>query len=163
MEVIEKYEVGTKTMLLVEEYHLDYNTIIHDVDGVYCTKQTVKSILNEACLERASTYDGRIQAARTVTPYMKKTPLMICLIEKIYAFPTIGPTNYGCVWPFPENILGVQEEGNGRLRVEFINGTSTSIKCSLHTFNTQKERAICSMNQFSTNLFRQLKERILFI
>nr|WP_275296792.1 competence protein ComK [Bacillus sp. REN10] len=155
--------MSTDTFSMAGLNHPEYNTIIHDANGVYCTRKTVKTLLNEACIERACTYEGRIEAIRAVTSYMKKTPLIICLVEKIYAFPIVGPNNYDCVWLFPENIVGVEEEGNGRLTVQFIDGTSISVNCSLRTFHTQKKRAVDSMHQFSSKLFRRLKTRSLFI
>ncbi|WP_203364568.1 competence protein ComK [Bacillus sp. REN10] len=163
MEVVPNYNVSTTTMLLKEQHHPDYNTIIHDVLGVYYTKQTVKSMLNEACMERGSTYDGRIQATRVQTRCIRKTPLVICPVEKIYTFPMVSPSNYGCPWCFPVHIIDAEQEENGQLRVAFSNGTFTSIEGSLYTFTKQKERADHTLNHFANKLLRQLRRVQLFI
>lgn len=162
MEENPNCKISIKTMWLKEEYHLDYNSIMYDVDGIYYTKQTVKSLLNAACIERASTYDGRIQAARVETTCMKKTPLIICPFEKLYAFPLVSPSNYGCPWFFPRHIVQAQQEEKGLLKIEFSNGLFTSIEGSLYTFNRQRERADHCLNHFSNKLYRQLKWDRLF-
>ena len=151
MEIVENYQITTSTMALTEEYHQNYNAIIHDRNGVYGTKQTVRSLLNEACIERISTYDGRIQAVRQRFPYRKKTPLVICLHERICAFPTNSPDNYGCRWIFPQHIH-MSAMKNGKPVALFKNGTQLPLTCSLHVFNRQRERTANCLNYFQSNL-----------
>ncbi|MEK4027843.1 MULTISPECIES: competence protein ComK [Bacillaceae] len=151
MEFIENYKITTNTMALVEEYHQDYNSIVYDKNGIYYTKQTVRSLLNEACIERISTYDGRIKAVRQRFPYRKKTPLVICLQQRICAFPTTSPDNYGCKWIFPYHIhMGTMKDG--QLVASFKNGVQLTLSCSLYVFNRQRERTANCLNYFESNL-----------
>ncbi|KAB7706667.1 hypothetical protein F9802_10765 [Bacillus aerolatus] len=151
MEIIENYKITANTMALTEEYHQNYNSIIYDRNGVYGTKQTVRSLLDKACMDRISTYDGRITAVRKLFPYRKKTPLVICLHERISAFPTTSPDAYGCSWIFPQHIhMGVMKDG--KPVAFFKNGTELPLTCSLHVFNRQRERTANCLNYFQSNL-----------
>lgn len=151
MQIIKDYKVTASTMALIEEYHQDYNSIIYDKNGIYYTKQTVRSLLDEACIERISTYDGRIKAIRHHFPYRKKTPLVICLQERICAFPTKSPNNYGCKWIFPYHIHSIIMK-DGKLVVSFKNDLQLPLSCSLHIFNRQRERTANCLNYFQNNL-----------
>ncbi|MFK2826638.1 competence protein ComK [Bacillus sp. B190/17] len=151
MEFLSNYKISTSTMALVEEYHQDYNSIIYDKNGIYCTKQTVRSLLDEACIERISTYDGRIKAVRKRFPYRKKTPLVICLQKRICAFPITSPDNYGCKWIFPYHIHTSIMKG-GKLIAFFKNGAQLALTCSSYVFNRQCERTANCLNYFQNNL-----------
>ncbi|WP_100332436.1 competence protein ComK [Bacillus xiapuensis] len=162
MEKIEKYSISSKTMALSGVYHPDYNTIIHDEDGMYCTKQTVKSILNNACLERYSTYDGRIEALRYFLPYFKKTPLMICPYEGICAFPHISPRSPLCSWLVPNHIHQVHKLDKKKVKVEFNNESFLLLNCSFKSINNQRERAVHSMSHFSSLISRKIQKNYFF-
>ncbi|MED4715968.1 competence protein ComK [Bacillus badius] len=151
MKFVENYRITTDTMALMEEYHQDYNTIIYDKNGIYCTKQTVRLLLNEACIERISTYEGRIKAIRQRFPYRKKTPLIICLQERLCAFPTTSPDNYGCIWILPHQIHTCFVR-NGQLIVAFKNGMELPLSCSLYIFNRQRERTANCLSYFEHSL-----------
>ncbi|KKB44086.1 competence protein ComK [Bacillus thermotolerans] len=151
MEIVENYQISTTTMAIVEEFNEDYNSIIYDRNGVYGSKQTIRKLLNDACIQRISTYDGRIQAIRKLFPYRKKTPIVICLHDRICAFPTTSPDTYGCSWIFPHHIqTGTVKDG--QLFAVFKNGMQLPLSCSLHIFNRQRERTANCLNYFQTLL-----------
>ncbi|OCA88905.1 competence protein ComK [Pseudobacillus wudalianchiensis] len=147
MIILEDYNVSLNTMALTEKHHPDYNTIIYDRKGIYYSKKTVKKILEEACLQRFCTYDGRIKSMRKRTRYFKKTPLLICPDEDIYAFPTMSPAKHGCGWFFA-NLVRTFKMKKGQLIVTFVNGLQLPVDCSLKVFKQQLERTATCMNYY---------------
>ena len=151
MIILEDYNVSLNTMALIEKYHPDYNTIIYDRKGIYYSKKTVKKILEDACLRRFCTYDGRIKSMRMWSNYKKKTPLLICPDEDICAFPIMSPANYGCGWFFP-NLIRSFKVKKGKLIVTFLNGLQLPVDCSFRVFNQQLERTATCMNYYKNNI-----------
>lgn len=141
MEEKTDYLVGTKTMGLREANHPEYATIIYDTRGIYSSRKTSLQLLNEACiLIGGADYQGKIKAIQYKFGYSKKTPLIICLLETVYAFPTKSPTHYDCRWVFPGHVKDIVWE-NGRYYSAFKNGLKMEINCSLHTYKEQEKRA----------------------
>lgn len=147
MNIMKDYEISMNTMALVEEYHLEYNTIIYDVNGIYYTKQTVKSLLEEACIKRFSTYEGRLKPVRKLLDYVQKTPLLICPTQRICAFPITSPQKYGCTWILPYHVQSYEMK-NGKLIVTFNNGIQLPLNCSLRVFKNQQERTANCLNYY---------------
>ncbi|KAB7707411.1 hypothetical protein F9802_06570 [Bacillus aerolatus] len=151
MKIVKRYKISLRTMALVEQYHHDYNTIIYDEDGVYYSKQTVRSILEDACMRGFSTYEGRTKVARKLLNYIQKTPLLICLNKNICAFPTMSPNNYGCIWIIHHQVQNCQMKDR-KLTVTFNNGTQLPLDCSLRVFKQQQERTSNCINYYYRNL-----------
>ncbi|MED0665564.1 competence protein ComK [Bacillus badius] len=154
MKKVENYEISLNTMALIEEYHLEYNTIIYDVNGVYCTKQTVHSLLEDACMKRLSTYEGRLKSVRKLLNYSRKTPLLICPQTQLCAFPLTSPQKYGCPWIFAHHVLSRRKIKKDQLAITFHNGTSLSFDCSLGVFEKQLGRTANCLHYYQRMMFR---------
>jgi competence protein ComK len=135
------YQVTAKTMALLPIRHLTYQSIIYDWEGIFYSSKSVKQLLNEACLERGSSYKGRLEAARKLMKQYKKTPLIICPFEKIYAFPTKSPDAEHCMWIFPQHIENYNVNKQKEVELEFKNACSLVINCSEYIYKNQKGKA----------------------
>jgi competence protein ComK len=141
--------IKKSTMAILPAYHEIYRTIILDQSGekVYSYKSTME-ILEEACIAYGADYDGRIKAVRYALKYNRKTPLMICPLEIIYAFPTMSPDNFDCIWLFNRHIDSFSKD-NGQSYVHFKNGEKIAVNCSLDVLTRQRQRTAVTMMHFS--------------
>lgn len=142
--------VTRRTMAISPSYDGIHQSIVHDFCGMETPrKKSAKEILDESCLAYRSTYDGRIQAVRHALDYPRKTPLMICPQQFIYAIPTKAPTDYDCMWLFCQHIDSTSTI-EGKTYVHFTNGEKLAINCSENVITRQRERAAVTMTHFST-------------
>ncbi len=132
--------ITLSTMALVPAYDGKNQTIIFDQSGNQVSYPHSKlKILDDACLVRASSYDGRIKAVRKALHYFNKTPLMICPQDSIYALPTISPQDYNCIWLFHHHIQEFFKEEN-KTYVSFKNGDRLLVNNSIYSLHKQWER-----------------------
>ncbi|MGV3464809.1 MAG: competence protein ComK [Heyndrickxia sp.] len=147
---LKDYLVNHTTVALTEIYHPEFNTKIYELGGIYYSKQTMKEILRKSCEHYCSTYEGRIKVVRNALSYWRRTPLMVCQFELIYAFPTKSPDDFSCRWIFPAHIHTHIIENN-HLYVKFKNGMKVELNCSLNTYLKQKERTAHCLSHFSVS------------
>lgn len=145
-----KEMVTRRTVAICPAYDGVQQSVIHDFDRrkTYSEKSSME-ILNESCMAYRSTYDGRIKAVRHAFDYLRKTPLMICPQQYIYAIPTMAPTDYDCMWLFCQHIESTSTR-EGKTYVHFTNGEQLEINCSESVITRQRERAAITMTHFST-------------
>jgi competence protein ComK len=146
------YKIGKTTMAIKSEYTTTHSSVIYDLNGQFESKKEVKELLNEACIQRGSTYEGRIKAAKALLSFKNKTPLMICPHECIYAFPTISPEKYQCTWIFLRHVKEYYYRGT-KLFVKFKNEEALEVYSSLHILTKQKQHTLELMFHFSEPLF----------
>lgn len=141
--------ITSTTVALFPAYHHSYQTIILDLAGrkIYSEKPAL-DIINEACLHDGASYEGKIQAVRHALPYLRKTPLIINKDQHIYAFPTMSPHKYECVWLFHLHIQSFSQNQN-KTTITFTNGRRAEVNCSIKVLNRQRERAAATMNHFT--------------
>ncbi|MEL3970889.1 competence protein ComK [Rossellomorea oryzaecorticis] len=145
----EKGLITSTTVALFPSYHHAYQTIIVDLSGKKVwSKKPAKEIINEACLDDGASYEGKIKAVRHALPYHRKTPLIINKDQHIYAFPTMSPDKYDCIWLFHLHILEISQTQN-KTYITFINGYKLEVNCSVKVLNRQRERAAVTMNHFA--------------
>jgi competence protein ComK len=147
MKYVKDYQISLTTMGIEAVYHPEYNSRIYDVNGMYYTGRTNQELLDQACELRCTDYNGRINAVRKAFSYDKKTPLVICPIEMIYAIPTKSPKDYDCKWIFPDHIEKLLRKAK-HPQILFKNGLTMEINCSYNTFKKQQERARNSLIHF---------------
>ncbi len=58
-------------------YNGIYSSIIHTDQGSFPSKEPVKKIIEQYCLEYGSTLNGRLQASREMLGYIKNPPILI--------------------------------------------------------------------------------------
>ncbi|WP_180954183.1 competence protein ComK [Bacillus sp. M6-12] len=138
MEENERYKVSRSTMALEPAQHPLYQTKISDLKGTYYTRKSIRMLLNEACLNGGAGYSGRLESARWLLKHYKKTPLLICPLQRIYAFPTHSPKSHECMWIFPRHLQSFDDATH---TATFKNGTKLIVNCSPHVFHKQKGRA----------------------
>ena len=155
MIVRENYRISESTMALKEALTPEYNVEIHDVDGIFYSTKTPRELLDEACMDRFNTYNGRIEAARKILFYPKKTPLVFGHHDHLSAFPTKSPDAYDCIWIFPKHIKTHVIKGKD-LYVLFQNGQMLKLNCSLYTFQRQRERTANCLMKISDTAFIQV-------
>jgi competence protein ComK len=140
--------VTQSTMAMYPAFHETYQTVLLDFSGKEIfSEKPMLNIIKEACMENGSSYDGRIKAVRHVLPYHRKTPLMISREQNIYAFPTMSPEHYECIWLFH---LHIQEftAMNHKTLIHFKNGCSLKVDSSLEVLTKQRERSATLMTCF---------------
>ncbi|KPL59401.1 hypothetical protein AM506_10560 [Rossellomorea vietnamensis] len=145
-----KEMVTRRTVAICPAYDGVHQSVVHDFDRrkTYSEKSSME-ILDESCMVYRSTYDGRIKAVRHAFDYLRKTPLMICPQQYIYAIPTMAPTDYDCMWLFCQHIESTSTR-EGKTYVHFTNGEELEINCSESVITKQRERAAVTMTHFST-------------
>lgn len=149
--------ITKKTMAIAPAYDLEHESIIYEVDRTFFSKKRPLEILDDACICRCSTYEGRIRAVRRKLGHYKKTPLMISPDEMLYAFPTKSPERYDCIWVFPRHVKDWREAGENALMVRFFNGLEITVNCSSYTFKRQKEKTADCLMHFSDPPFVHIK------
>ncbi|WP_243297784.1 competence protein ComK [Bacillus litorisediminis] len=150
MKKVENF-ITLSTMALLPAYDGMNQTIILDQHGnSNSNPQSKLKILDDACLVRACSYDGRIKAVRTALDYPNKTPLMICPQDSIYAFSTKSPQDYDCIWLFHHHIKAFFIEGNTPY-VLFKNGYRLQVNCSIYSLHKQWERTANVITYFSSS------------
>ncbi|GGM40547.1 hypothetical protein GCM10011351_28430 [Paraliobacillus quinghaiensis] len=106
-EVVIDYYVTNRTIALLPVKHFEYDTVVIEVGCKKYVKQTALQIIKQACLDGASSYQGRRSAVSYKTGIKRKVPIPINLVKNIYAFPTQSPSQYDCSWIFYNHILCV--------------------------------------------------------
>ncbi|MFL8939025.1 competence protein ComK [Rossellomorea oryzaecorticis] len=141
--------ITSTTMAMYPAYHEVYQTILLDLSGkeIFSEKPMLR-LIKEACMSNGASYDGKIKAVRHALRYHRKTPLMISKEQNIYAFPTMSPEHYDCIWLFHLHIKEFTSSGNTTL-IHFKNGFSFEIKSSIDVLNKQRERSATLMNYFA--------------
>ncbi|OAT80892.1 hypothetical protein A6P54_12860 [Bacillus sp. MKU004] len=139
------------TMAICPVYHELYQSILLDSSGekIYSEKTTME-LINEACMEDGASYDGKISAVRHALPYLRKTPLIINKEQQIYAFPTMSPTKFECIWLFHIHIKNFTSSQNHTI-IKFLNDTTIKINCSLKVLTRQRERAAVMTSYFTAS------------
>jgi competence protein ComK len=141
--------ITSRTMAVYPAYHEKYRSIILNRSGetIY-SERSIKELIDEACMIGGASYDGRVKAVRHVFPYHKKTPLMVSEKPSIFAYPTMSPKHYKCIWLFCSHIEDFSRI-KGKTFVHFKNGCMLEVACSVKVLRTQMERAAATMNHFA--------------
>ncbi|MGM0854958.1 MAG: competence protein ComK [Bacillota bacterium] len=143
-----KVLITRRTVAIGPAYDGIHQSVMYDYSGRKTfSEKSVMEILEDSCMVYRSTYDGRIKAVRHATKYLRKTPLMVCPQEFIYAIPTIAPTDYDCIWLFCQHIESTVTS-EGKTYIQFTNGEQLEINCSEKVITKQRERAAATMNHF---------------
>lgn len=127
--VLLTYEINSDTIALLPAFHHEYHTIVIERNDTLYIKQTPMEIIKEACLEGGSTYEGRRMAVSNKTGIHNKIPIPIHPQKGIYAFPTLSPRHFECIWIFQHHIKSIKKDAK-------------SHKCSIIVFKTYQELTV---------------------
>jgi competence protein ComK len=144
MVICEDYEISQTTIALLHNHHEKYQTKILDLEGEFYSSKPIMKLLEEACLNNCSTYEGRRQAVIHFTNYTQRIPILINQFEKIIAFPTHSPEQSHCIWIFFHQILEISPINKTQSLITFKNYKQLQLNISFHTLHEQcKKAAIC--------------------
>ncbi|QKS72640.1 competence protein ComK [Paenalkalicoccus suaedae] len=137
MHVLDHYTINADTMILMPAYDINYESIVYEKHSCYYVRQPAFSLIDAACRMAFATYEGRVQAVKSMLPYEKKTPVLISEIEQLAVFPTHSPQNMECHWVFPQHVLQTLSRHDGQADVVFRDGLTLTVPVSKRTIDNQ--------------------------
>ena len=143
MKMKQTYNINQENMLLAPAKMIEYSTkVIEETTTIY-TEATTMQVINKACLNRWTTYEGRRDAVIRHTKMKKRVPILICPQENIIFLPTHAVQDFDNHWLSLRHILSVKpvEQDKNMAKVTFTNGLSINISCSSYMMEKQMERA----------------------
>lgn len=144
-KILTHYHVNYRTMLLLPARHIDYQTIVLEIDRKLFIKETPLQLIKQACLDGGASYDGRRAAVMYQTHFARKVPIPISTSKKIYTFPTHAPNHFDCHWIFYHHIQYIQphhDKSNPNIQsmVLFKNGQKLLLEQSYYSLDKQMQR-----------------------
>lgn len=140
------YLINEDTLALESIFVDGFKSRITTTHGLYYSKMSKESLLEEACIRYGSTFDGRIQAIRKFFEYLHKTPLLINP-EAVGAFPTLSYLDAECVWLFNHHFQ-IKVLSANRSEVIFSTGHSIQVNVSKRVLIKQQQRLSIAMETF---------------
>jgi len=138
-----------RTVLVVKAFFLGENkSEIITTRGIFYSVLTPLELLNKACINYFSTWQGRTEAATNLLNYSKKPPFII-VPNEIGVFPTTSIKSPDCVFIFNHHI-SVYEVAKGQSVITFMAGISVTVKASKHTILKQYQRLHALMSVSNT-------------
>lgn len=115
-----------------------YRTRITLIDGVHYSEMSPTDLLNEVCMLYGSTKKGRIDTAKRLLGFWKKTPFAI-IPHEVGAVPLVSSKRDDCVWLLNQPFK-VVEIAKGRSLITLRNGVKIEVPCSKHTVVKQEKK-----------------------
>lgn len=132
--------------LAIESYYKDNNrSKITKTNGVFYSTKTPMELLNDCCINYASTLDGRIKAVSKALNY-KKPPVILAPYD-LCAFPTSAYSNLDCVIIF-NHPFKVVKTGKGKSSLIFSESITIDVNVSDYTISQQHQRLHTVINYF---------------
>ena len=153
--IFESYEINQHTLALLPARHIDYETIVLQNHDEWYVRQTPLEIIQRACLEGGSSYDGRRKAVIHFTGAKKKVPIPINPWKNIYAFPTHSPHLFECSWIFQPHIRNISPSPKDPQTtvITFYNGKKIEIPISHYSMKQQMLRTATCILRFSSAFY----------
>lgn len=126
--------------------------------GFFCG--TPRDCLNDFCIPFGSTYQGRIDAFRTLTGTVQKPAVMISEITGQMFFPTVSPDSNDCVWICLQTVFRIRKAENNTSIVIFSDGNKIDLAVSVRTLRTQIQRCDLFLKKMSEYISRLPMRRI---
>ncbi|MBO0603758.1 competence protein ComK [Sporosarcina sp. E16_3] len=144
-----------RTVLAVKAFFMgDNKSEILTTHGIYYSVLTPLDLLNKACINYYSTWQGRTNVAKNLLNYSKKPPFII-VPNEIGVFPTKSSDSPDCVFIF-NHYISVEEVAKGQSVITFMPGISITVNVSKNTILKQYQRLHTLMSV--SNLRHQEKE-----
>ena len=134
------YEVNPKTLALRAAKTVEYGTRVYEEDGVYLTEKSPIELIEDACLQGGSTYEGRRQATVHHLNYVQSTPVVLNPYWNIFALPSESPENLECVWVMFQHIRWARSVTKTSSGIHFLNGLFLDVPVSVDRMQKQIER-----------------------
>jgi competence protein ComK len=152
MVICEEYEISQTTIALLHNHHEKYQTKILDLEGEFYSSKPIMKLLEEACLNYCSTYEGRRQAVIHFTNYTQRIPIVINQFEKIIAFPTHSPEQTQFIWIFFHQILEISPINKTQSLITFKNYKQLKLKFPFIHFMSSVRNQLFALPVFVTLL-----------
>lgn len=152
-QIIDHYEINRNTMALLSVAHMEYSTLILEENQQFYVRKTPIQIIEEACLEGGSSYDGRRRSVSYKTGSQQKVPIPINPKDQIFAFPTHSPKSFQCNWIFFHHVKYISTFKSSDQRsvqsvITFKNGQRISLYESRYILEKQMQRTAMCMIGF---------------
>ncbi|WP_075618308.1 competence protein ComK [Paenisporosarcina indica] len=142
----DSYYINEDTLTLEPVFVDGFQSRIGTMHGVYYSKMSIRSLLEEACIRYASTFDGRIQAIQKFMEYRHKTPLLI-IPDTVGAVPTISHLQAECVWLFNHHYQ-INALSPNVSEIIFSNGYTIQVNVSKKVITKQQQRLYSTMEAY---------------
>ena len=146
------YTITNQTLAIIPVNKRDYHSIVFEQERVIHTKEKPFQLIQAACLEHWSTYEGRRRAVVHQTGFQQKVPIPISINKKIFAFPTYSPHDHACCWIFSSHvrdIAAISIENRMLSEITFHTGKRLSIDVSPYILKKQFQRTLQCMYMIS--------------
>ncbi|MCK0470097.1 competence protein ComK [Halalkalibacter sp. APA_J-10(15)] len=155
--IVNDYEITQDTIALLPAHHIECDTIVWERNDILHVKQSMLSLIKEACLEGGADYEGRRAAVIHKTGIQHKIPIPIHPLDHIYAFPTHSPKLYECAWIFYYHIKSIHRHPNkvNESMVTFHNYKELTLPISYATLEKQMQRTSYCIVRFSDRLIER--------
>lgn len=149
MKEVNEYIISEKTIALIPVNHMRYRTKIKAIDGVFYSSKTPMQIMEVSCIHGGASYDGRRQAVIYFTRFTQRVPIPVKPQEHIYAFPTLSPSNYQCIWIIVHHVKDVYPLENDKTLIVFGNYAELIVPVSFYTIQEQLKKTTLCAGRFS--------------
>ncbi|PYZ95847.1 hypothetical protein CR205_15805 [Alteribacter lacisalsi] len=155
---VEEYEIGYQTLALLPNNDLTYLAKAIETDKVVYISTPCIKVIEAACLNGGSSFNGRREAVFFHTGFQKRVPVPLSISKRICAFPTESPSLHGCAWLFSQHLRKISEIEQQKSekprrkpmsRVHFSTGQEIELTVSKHVLVKQMTRASHCMNLFA--------------
>src|SRR5690625_7827007 len=107
--IMDYYRINENTLALLPAKQIDFETIVIETDQIIKVRKTSLELIEAACYNEWSTYEGRRQAVIHHTNFKRKVPIPINIKKGIYFFPTHSPTSIHNKWISFQHIDQIKE------------------------------------------------------
>ena len=130
--------INKHTLMLESVFTGEFKSKIITTHGIFFSKMSVQQLMGNACIQFASTIEGRMEATKKLMNYLVKTPVLIDPNE-FGAFPTKSYKSVECTWIFNHQ-FEIEPTGKGKSQVTFRNGMTFPVNVSKIVLLKQRQR-----------------------
>jgi len=157
MKMKQNYDINQETMMLAPAKMIEYSTkMIEETTTIYTEARAIK-LINQACIRRWTTYEGRRLAVMKHTNMRRKVPIPICPVENIIFFPTHAVDHFDNHWLSLRHIMRVEpvKQDKYMANITFTNGHTINIPCSTYMIEKQMERAFECIYRMKNGIIKE--------
>ncbi|MGY4688920.1 competence protein ComK [Salibacterium sp. K-3] len=143
LEFRKTYQVHTGSIGLVPVMEGEARTKVYERGGgLILTGQTIKEIMQEACLDGGSSMEGRLTYVTEKLGLKYRRPIPVNENKKIYAFPLHGEKDNRHSWFFYQHVLDAEAgKYDGWTYLVFRDGQRIPVDASLNHAKQQIMKA----------------------
>lgn len=146
--------IDQSVLFVLSAFETEKKSKIVTKHSVYYSRDSVLSLIDQACMLAASTYEGRIKANRHNLKHFKKNTLSIR--DGLSGYPTHSPNHPDCVWILNHDNR-FESLGPNRPRIHYDRwAVQIDVNVSVNILKKQKMR-MPEMLYFYTTVRSRLK------